>query len=56
MVNKLRQFLRYSYRPYARSRKLAMRLHSIIGMDHIEGLMDSAVRGIVRGMKSNVVH
>ena len=56
MFNKLRKFLRYSYRPYARSRRLAMRLHSVIGMDHIEGLMDSAVRGIIRGMKSDVAH
>ena len=54
MFNKLRKFLRYSCRPYARSRRLAMRLHGVIGMDNIEGLVDSAVRGIVRGMKRDV--
>lgn len=54
MLNVLRKFLRYSYRPGARRRKLSLRLHGVIEKDQYVGILESSIKGILRGGDSDV--
>jgi hypothetical protein len=49
MMYRLHEFLRYSYRPYAKSRRLSLRLKRVIAMDQFEGLLESSIREVLKG-------